>query len=1081
MASKRKRKSTNFSLFQETSKKQKNTERPSQPPIPNYILTGTQDDGITQYVFKVESDANLFMDYLKSLNLEDINNNIITNDSNLPNPTTIVNLTPNQLNAWLGPNAYHTFTEVNRLNSGRTLHECANYLCDLEPILANHAALILDKRDNWCALQVAAQNAPWEKFTQLIEKLSPETCNQAALIQGKDQWCLISTIVRNQKGEGVSQFIKKLTGITCNKAALLDNDEGWNAFEIAAWKQDTKEFAPFLNKLTDETCNQLALKTNINGGTIIDGIAYSQDANTLKQFLDRLTPTTCDQLLLLPANDHRDTILTTIASKQNSEQFIAFLNKLSDEPLNKAVLQIENKNKDVTLQNIISAQPLASWDAICKRLSNETCKNAILIQKSNHEAGILELAMCKYHAKGFFNIINRLDQETLDKVLELPRTFGTPLIEEIPKIIGDEAFNELLDRLSPETCAKIVLKEPKSNLDSGFAAIYKSIREPTLYKLLEKIYRDPVALKKVSDRTAHLKTIQFMDGANSSDNWSRITQAILSYLPEAKPRPAMYDIAYAIAHNNTKHPALTPDFLDKTEQYGLRLLRLQGRTILLQDQQGVILAIKVQKENEKRSELIKEYDTTYFLKENKESLHLKSNFPTPVGITPLTGFYDWLSTRAKPEEFQTFKEMVGNNNNRMAYVYKVTPDCHYFTYLHDPSLSDEEFESANEIAINDLCNLLGKGLVFHQLADLFHNKEHNTFRVDKGQYKVLTNILDYVNAGTGRLTGWKEAVAYPNLRASGLADLGDHISINEFIGETKRVKEFFSPTWWNYSSRTANYLLAEQIAKYQYILFLIAGVRGCEITKRISDLNIENKDKLIEKLWKFLALRIVKNCIQAISLLTHQSQADITSTLNPLVNVDRMALQMRYFMHTEYIQDFLQNQVRSDVYGEDVLVSISIDNFRKNTFNDKIGCSIDGVHPDLGPVNGQEPIKEANKLFYWTINQMAQGFQRYRLSLQDLKEIVGAKNLEESEEKRAKAFQYLPPKAYHALQLSLCNTRIAEQSLTPEFKDKLKQEAKSHQENYSALVIQNFWRNNKTQKEAKPDTSPIFSNKMELG
>jgi hypothetical protein len=421
----------------------------------------------------------------------------------------------------------------------------------------------------------------------------------------------------------------------------------------------------------------------------------------------------------------------------------------------------------------------------------------------------------------------------------------------------------------------------------------------------------------------------------------------------------------------------------------------------------------------------------------------------------------WLSSHVSPEALQQFSDRIGNNDSRTAYIYKVNPkECDYFTYLHDVVLSDAEYEKANRVAVHDLYTLLGHGVVFPQLADLFHNSEHVDDREDKGRYLVMVNLLRS-RGGSGRLTGWKEAVEFPNVRASGLADLGDRASINDYIGYTERVREFYDFAWDQYRDRGANYLFANLMSEYQYVLFLIAGRRGCDLTERA---RAEGKsEEEIKAIWQKLALQILRNCAQAVAILTHQSENGAEKFLSGVVNIKLLARQMQYWMTNEYIPDVMNNHIPTDVYGEGVRVNVDFDRFREGTFNATYGCSIDGKHPDLGPVNGQEPLKAANELFYWMVNSVYSPYHQLRLAFSDMQNILNERDLFQSEILRKKSFQHLPARQYHAMQLALCNERLKQKKRLPrDVKKEIMREAKTHERSHAALTIFEFWKKHKS-------------------
>jgi hypothetical protein len=115
-------------------------------------------------------------------------------------------------------------------------------------------------------------------------------------------------------------------------------------------------------------------------------------------------------------------------------------------------------------------------------------------------------------------------------------------------------------------------------------------------------------------------------------------------------------------------------------------------------------------------------------------------------------------------------------------------------------------------------------------------------------------------------------------------------------------------------------------------------------------------------------------------------------------------------------------------------------------------------------VNGQEPIKEENKLIYWMINYIFVAYNHFRLSLQDIHQIMIEKNIEKSEKLRQFSFQYLSKKNYHHIHSIICQERSLQKTLPDELKTEFNHKANMHKKEYSALVIQGVWRNYKIQR-----------------
>jgi hypothetical protein len=212
----------------------------------------------------------------------------------------------------------------------------------------------------------------------------------------------------------------------------------------------------------------------------------------------------------------------------------------------------------------------------------------------------------------------------------------------------------------------------------------------------------------------------------------------------------------------------------------------------------------------------------------------------------------------------------------------------------------------------------------------------------------------------------------------------------------------------------------------------------------------------------------VNNCALAVSTITHQPEQEVEAFLLSIVDVNQLATQMQYWMTDEYIPDLLSNKIKDGVYHPQVRVTVNIMAFRSGTFNEKTGCAIDGIHPDLGPVNGQEPLKKANELFYWMVNSVFQHYHQMRLTLQDVASLSKTQDVAEAEKLRAQAFRHLPEKSYHALQAALCSELLVQQkTLSENLKERIATERQDHKRKHAALTIGGFWRDQSSKRQCK--------------
>lgn len=585
----------------------------------------------------------------------------------------------------------------------------------------------------------------------------------------------------------------------------------------------------------------------------------------------------------------------------------------------------------------------------------------------------------------------------------------------------------------------------------------KKLSQGQLAKLVNTALKQPALGQKLADHLAQLKRLDIFDGAFSINTWTAITMAFAKRMPPPT-KQGLSALAIALQQPVTEQD-FVPLSLDEKTQSAWTFLRCQGRTILLQNKAEDILAIKIQKDKEGLNELGKEFYTTTCLKKLAKEIRLQGELPQPVSLNKITDVLAWLKPKVSQEEFAQFSLMVGTKESYGAYLYQVDKNHHdYFTYLHDSTLTDKEFSEANRISIYNLCILLSLGIVYPQLADLFHNKEPSHHkRQDKGRYIVLTDLINDVCTGTGRLTGWKEAINFPNIRGphSGLADWGDWAPLSAFFADGAYTQTFFQRNEWAYSQKVSNYLIANILAEYQYVLFLIAGRRGCDLTNQAKLAN--QSSKAITDIWLTLAQQIFANCVLAITTLTNRQEGEVKAFLSKMVDVERLARQMQFWLTDEYIPYLKRDEIPAGIYENSTYIRVEFANIRHGTFNDKIGCSIDGDHPDLGTTNGQEPIKEANKLFYWMNTIIYSAYAEYSLLYEDIANLKKADQPEKVAKVKSEAFTYLPAQKFHAAHLAwslheLKQTKLA--NLDP----KQLTELVEHKRQYAAATIQSFWR-----------------------
>jgi len=819
------------------------------------------------------------------------------------------------------------------------------------------------------------------------------------------------SFIQNQPEEDSIGYLKEMKNEECDAIALIQNKKKFNLIEVIRDTKKNKLLSAFIEKLSPETIEKSCWPIPPEGGTF----DFMADNPNFQAFVDKIHYETLDKLVqnLGPHRKIDDICsLQIIAEHQSSEVFAYVLSQISYVTCQKLapiffnafdVQYVKVENFNLFLKKITSI--INEYV-----LSNEYENKRFISHLSNHQ-------------EYFFTLLDYLQTRSVTYILQ---NISLP----------DEAFASI-------------------SLYKNFSDIFKANKNIGL-KILSSAMTHPEILKKLKPNATQLKSIDFFDGGESEDLWSPISQSLFSYAPSIKPHPnrtnIMNDISKIIPNSK---------LASKIQWDNHTFLRVQGRTILFQNKEGNIIAVKVQKKNESIVELEKEYKTTFYLKQNAEKLNLKSAIPTPIVVEhQLINILEYVKSKISENDFKQFANMINNQLAHAAYIYEINPkQCDYFTYLHDALVSDEVFKKANRDIVHDLFLLLQKGMVFTQLADVFHNNENgHENRRDKGRYIVLINLLSNKNLGSGRLTGWKKAVQYPNLRVSGLADLGDCISLQGLTNHSAYSDKFPDFIFKVAETRGGNYLIGNVIAEYQYVLFLIIGCRAESLMCRA----VEQKapEQIIDDIWKKAATQILENCVYAASLLTQHSEEKIMEHFTSIIDVTRLSTQMRYWMTGEYIQDLMNNKVRNDIYEPKTKIDVSFKDFRVGTFHAKFGFSLNGTDQDLGAVNGQEPIKEVNNLIYRMVNYIFTSHHLLNETLSDLTKIIKEKDVKKSEKLRKESFSYLPEMLKDNIQFSLGKERLKKATLPNDIKSDIQKE----QKRIASNKIRRFWRTHQSVK-----------------
>ncbi|WED44602.1 hypothetical protein [Legionella cardiaca] len=397
-------------------------------------------------------------------------------------------------------------------------------------------------------------------------------------------------------------------------------------------------------------------------------------------------------------------------------------------------------------------------------------------------------------------------------------------------------------------------------------------------------------------------------------------------------------------------------------------LRIQGRTILFKDKnEEKIHAIKIQKKGEDAQSLFQQKITVDFLNQNKEVLGLKSEFPEALSLKKMTGLNNYLMDLVKnnhiteQEYTQLMESIQTQNDTHLVYEYSAHPN--YFEYLNSPDISMEQAYHGAQAALHDLLVFLDMGIVYDEIIDLFHTRHIEENRTDNGRYLSLVSFSrrhnNWENVGAGRLSGWKNC-KWPNIRLTGLADEGDWKNLEEFtsINPSSTATSFFKELVRTKLPNQKNRIRATFVAEAMLCLELCLGMRACRIIEKNPQIDSSS-------LWLETANCIIRLHIQAFSEIGQIPQEKAREMFLSIIDVERYARQMAYWMGQENIAYSLKGEIKPGIYEPEAKVLLILNEIQTGTFSAEQGWCVDPeLGPDLGTFNGPYPIQEAVKGHY---------------------------------------------------------------------------------------------------------------------
>ncbi len=393
-----------------------------------------------------------------------------------------------------------------------------------------------------------------------------------------------------------------------------------------------------------------------------------------------------------------------------------------------------------------------------------------------------------------------------------------------------------------------------------------------------------------------------------------------------------------------------------------------GRTLVYWNgKEKKYLAIKVLKDREDAGNLLLESEMMDYLNDNYDALGLVGQYPQPVMIDgqravrtkslPAEAVSALTEVRTKEGEAIVLDSRYGCYT-LMAYEYE---NRDYFTYLNNASLGAEEFFDAIFLGLHDLFCLARVGIIHTALIDVFHTPQ-TSGRVDRGRYLWMADIIRRFRgqSGAGRLHNWKKAVAFPNLRVSGLGDLAEFMPLLDMVANPyhPRVVHLSEVNGFgDNKDALQNVFLANFLGDYLLALTLITG----SYLEEQSLLSWQDPEMLAEFMRELFnkAYEIFK-------------QTEVFP-LAGQIDWQLLARQMAYFMAGDYIGDFspfTDEHERLAILREKGIFRPDAD-LRFGEYRRGNWSETEGWPGSLGPINGPLPLQELVRAIYFYTAFMA--------------------------------------------------------------------------------------------------------------
>jgi hypothetical protein len=439
-----------------------------------------------------------------------------------------------------------------------------------------------------------------------------------------------------------------------------------------------------------------------------------------------------------------------------------------------------------------------------------------------------------------------------------------------------------------------------------------------------------------------------------------------------------------------------------------------GRTVVIGSREGNALGIKLQKRSEQNPSslehpLAREWRMNELLRQLQPGLELKSTLPgrqPPWGLCHLRDVPSSIRTQIREQArslgetgfhlasdgqqlLSSWIERWRGVQGELTLVYRHPPQYH--RYLNDPTLSPKEFRQASQWCLQDSAKLARLGLYNAAPADFLHNNQ------DQRRFLWNADQFDPQNGqrwGTGRLDRWRQGVAFPNFRASGLADFKHYLLADEILlrhPNASWFKKTSQPAKIAHLSCMGDVLFAWTLTCADSWLRREEGYQNGLRQKIHANRNGAGRPRrhapdrwgpsaplLVESVERLnLEAELREGFSAYLSAYTGLSTEEATHLLRLIgINFQRMANQIQFFSCPCYVRavEFNPQRAFSDkttswLFGSDVRVNSGHIQQGRGWVRNK-GWSYNKKDMDWGSVNGSFPCQELIRALYLTVSLM---------------------------------------------------------------------------------------------------------------